>query len=236
MLSPLIFINSMPNFGIHIPRLQFGTKRIPEDIDRYVILQVPCYSEGTESLQKTIDSLSLTTYDDTKKLLFIVADGTIKGSGNEKPTPDLVLDILGVPDDQRNVQSFSYHAIGEGSKAHNKAKVFSGLYHMQGRAIPYLVVIKCGTEKETSRAGNRGKRDSQMILMKWANKIFFNLEMTPLELEMYRHVRNIIGVQPHSYEYVLMVDADTEVGPDCLTRLVSSCLNDAKIMGLCGEV
>ncbi|KAI9218399.1 chitin synthase-domain-containing protein, partial [Blastocladiella britannica] len=46
---------------------------------------------------------------------------------------------------------------------------------------------------------------------------------------------NVIGVQPANYEYVLMVDADTEVAPDCLTRLVSACMNDSKIMGLCGE-
>ncbi|ORZ31133.1 chitin synthase-domain-containing protein [Catenaria anguillulae PL171] len=215
--------------------LQLGSKRVPEDMKKYVLMQVPCYSEGTDSLRKTINSLALTDYDDTRKLLFIIADGLIKGSGNEKPTPDLVLDIFGVPESHRNVQGFSYHAIGEGSKGHNKAKVYSGLYHIQGRAVPYVVVIKCGTEQETTKAGNRGKRDSQMVLMKWMNKILLNLPMTPLELEMYRHVRNIIGVPPASYEYVLMVDADTEVGPDCLTRLVSACVNDSKIMGLCGE-
>ncbi|KAI9159565.1 hypothetical protein H9P43_008905 [Blastocladiella emersonii ATCC 22665] len=214
--------------------LQLGSKRMPEDIDKYVIMQVPCYSEGTDSLKKTIDSLALTTYDDTRKLLFVVADGMVKGSGNDKPTPDLVLDILGVPDTHRDVSGFSYHAIGEGSKGHNKGKIYSGLYHVQGRAVPYIVVIKCGTEQETTKAGNRGKRDSQMVLMKWLNKVHLNLPMTPLELEMYRHVRNVIGVQPALYEYILMVDADTEVGPDSLTRLVSACVNDGKIMGLCG--
>ncbi|KAI9216513.1 P-loop containing nucleoside triphosphate hydrolase protein, partial [Blastocladiella britannica] len=140
--------------------LQLGKKRTPEDINKYVIMQVPCYSESVDSLKKTIDSLAVTTYDDTRKLLFIVADGMIKGSGNEKPTPDLVLDILGVPDSHRDVASFSYHSIGDGSKAHNKVRIYSGLYHIHGRAIPYLVVIKCGTETETAKAGNRGKRDS----------------------------------------------------------------------------
>ncbi|KNE73155.1 hypothetical protein AMAG_17354 [Allomyces macrogynus ATCC 38327] len=215
--------------------LQLGSKRRPEDIDRFVIMQVPCYSESTESLKKTIDSLSLTSYNDTRKLLFIVADGMVKGSGNDKPTPDLVLDILGVPDADRNAQPFSYHAIGEGSKAHNKGKVYSGLYRIQGRAVPYMVVVKCGTEKETAKAGNRGKRDSQMVLMRFLNKVFFNAPMTPLELEMYRHIRNVIGVPPGSYEFLLCVDADTEVGPECLTRLISACINDSKIMGLCGE-
>ena len=34
--------------------------------------------------------------DDDKKLLFIVADGLIKGSGNDAMTPEIVLNILGV--------------------------------------------------------------------------------------------------------------------------------------------
>ncbi|KAJ1510293.1 hypothetical protein HMI54_015556 [Coelomomyces lativittatus] len=213
--------------------LQFGTKRLPESIDRYVILQVPCYSEGLDSLVKTIDSLALTSYKDTHKLLFIVADGMVKGAGNEKPTPELVLDLLGVQD--RDAKAYSYLAIGEGSKQHNKGKVYSGLYHVHDRAVPYVVVIKCGTDKETTKAGNRGKRDSQMILMRFLNKVLLDLPMHPLELELHRHFSQVIGVSPIMYEYVLMVDADTEVGADCLTRLVATCLNDTKVMGLCGE-
>ncbi|KAL7750763.1 hypothetical protein RI367_003720 [Sorochytrium milnesiophthora] len=215
--------------------LQLGSKRLPENINKFVILQVPCYTEGTDSLKKTIDSLALTSYDDTRKLLFVIADGMVRGSGNEKPTPDLVLDIFGVDKEAANAGAFSYHAIGEGSKQHNKGQVYSGLYRINARAIPFVVVVKCGTEKETSRAGNRGKRDSQMVLMKFLNKVFYNSPMLPLELELYHHIKNVIGVEPSLYEYTLMVDADTEVAPDCLTRLISWCLNDIKIMGLCGE-
>jgi chitin synthase len=33
--------------------------------------------------------------------------------------------------------------------------------------------------------------------------------MTPLELEIYHQMRNVIGIDPAFYEYILMVDADT---------------------------
>jgi chitin synthase len=32
-----------------------------------------------------------------------------------------------------------------------------------------------------------------------------------------------------------MVDADTEINPDSLNRLVSTMIHDSKIIGLCGE-
>jgi chitin synthase len=46
--------------------------------------------------------------------------------------------------------------------------------------------------------------------------------MNPLELEMYHQVKNVIGVNPTFYEYVLMVDADTTVDPLSVNRLISA--------------
>ncbi|KAI8816343.1 chitin synthase 4 [Fimicolochytrium jonesii] len=215
--------------------LQLGSKRQPEHYDRFVILQVPCYTEGEDSLRKTIDSLALLEYDDTRKLLLIVADGNVKGAGNDLPTPEIALKLLGVDLNAEKPPPKDYLAIGEGGKAHNRAQVYSGLYRIQARAVPYIVVVKCGKESETNKAGNRGKRDSQMILMKFLNKVHYQTLMTPLDLEMYHHIKNIIGVHPYLYEYVLMVDADTEVVPDSLNRLISCAVHDGKIMGICGE-
>lgn len=55
--------------------LQFDSQKTPEDQDRFVICQVPCYTEGYESLRKTIDSMAKLDYDSQRKLLFIVCDG-----------------------------------------------------------------------------------------------------------------------------------------------------------------
>ncbi|KAJ2347822.1 Chitin synthase, class 6, partial [Coemansia erecta] len=214
--------------------LQLSSRREPEPGDRFVLMNVPCYTEGEESLKNTIDSMAKTKYDDKRKLLFIVCDGMIMGSGNDRPTPRIVLDILGVDRDQDS-EALSYIALGEGSKEHNMAKVYSGLYEVSGHVVPYLVIAKCGTPQERTRPGNRGKRDSQIMLMGFFNKVHFDLPMTPLELEIYHQIKNVIGVNPSLYEYVLMIDADTVVMPDSLNRMVRSMLHDVKIMGLCGE-
>ena len=59
--------------------------------------------------------------------------------------------------------------------------------------------------------------------------------MTPLELEIYHQIANVIGINPRMYEYLLTVDADTEVTEDSLNRLVACCANDSKVIGICGE-
>ncbi|GKT92844.1 chitin synthase [Colletotrichum tofieldiae] len=107
----------------------------------------------------------------------------------------------------------------------------------EGNVVPYLVVVKCGKESEQSKSkpGNRGKRDSQILLMSFLNRVHHRAPMSPLELEMFHQINNIIGVDPELYEYLMMVDADTCVREDSLNRLVSACANDAKIAGICGE-
>ncbi|KAJ1916693.1 hypothetical protein H4219_003652 [Mycoemilia scoparia] len=214
--------------------LQLTSRRDPEERENFVILNVPCYTEGEESLKKTIESLTSLKYDDKRKLMFIICDGMIMGSGNDIPTPRIVLNILGV-DPEQDPEPLSFLSLGEGRKQHNMGKVYSGLTEHAGHVVPYMVVVKCGTPDERNRPGNRGKRDSQILLMRFFNKVHFDLPMTPLELEMYHQIKNVIGVDPNLYEFVLMIDADTYVFPDSLIRLVSSMVHDSKTMGICGE-
>ncbi|KAJ3056155.1 hypothetical protein HK097_007879 [Rhizophlyctis rosea] len=233
LLAATILIVSVIGFKF-LAALQFGSSKDPEEHDKFVICQVPCYTEGVESLSKTLESLAVLRYDDKRKLLFIICDGMIIGGGNDRPTPRIVLDILGV-DPNYDPEPLSFQSLGEGDKQHNMGKVYSGLYEIQGRQVPYIVVVKVGKPSERSRPGNRGKRDSQMVLMRFLNRVHFNSGMNPLELELYHHMKNIIGVNPSFYEYILMVDADTEVHPLSLNRMISSMIHDSKIMGLCGE-
>ncbi|KAK3837804.1 MAG: chitin synthase [Linnemannia elongata] len=216
--------------------LQLTSKREPINYDKFVICQVPCYTEGEESLQKTLRSLAALEYDDKRKLLLVIADGMIVGSGNELPTPKIVLDVLGwQPTEGVEVEPVTYKALGIGGQQLNCCKVYSGLYEFEGHLVPYLVVAKVGMPNETAKPGNRGKRDSQLILMNFLNSIHTGKKMCPLELEMYHHMKNIIGVHPNLYEYILQVDADTEVMPDSLNRLVACMVADSKVIGLCGE-
>ncbi|EEH05914.1 chitin synthase [Histoplasma capsulatum G186AR] len=214
--------------------LQFGKKNLPENLDKFIICQVPAYTEDEESLRRAIDSMARMRYDDKRKLLVVICDGMIIGQGNDRPTPRIVLDILGVSDTV-DPEPLSFESLGEGMKQHNMGKVYSGLYEVQGHIVPFLVVVKVGKPSEVSRPGNRGKRDSQMLLMRFLNRIHYNHPMSPLELEIHHQIRNIIGVNPTFYEFILQVDADTMVAPDSATRMVASFLQDTRIIGLCGE-
>ncbi|KAH7137132.1 family 2 glycosyltransferase [Dactylonectria estremocensis] len=214
--------------------LQFGGKNVPENLDKFVMCMIPAYTEDEDSLRRAMDSAARMKYDDKRKLLVLVCDGMIIGQGNDRATPRIVLDILGVSETV-DPEPLSFESLGEGLKQHNMGKVYSGLYEVQGHIVPFMVIVKVGKPSEVSRPGNRGKRDSQMVLMRFLNRVHYNLAMSPLELEMYHQIRNIIGVNPTFYEYMLQIDADTVVAPDSATRMVSAFLDDTRLIAVCGE-
>ncbi|KAF9438961.1 Chitin synthase, class 3 [Entomortierella beljakovae] len=213
----------------------------------HTLMLVTCYSEGMDGLRATCDSLANTSYPSSHKLLLIIADGIIRGDGEDRTTPDICLDMMTdfiVPRDE--VEPQSYIAIADGSKRHNMAKIYAGYYSYaddsdipmeERQRVPMIVIVKCGTPAEAhdNKPGNRGKRDSQIILMSFLQKVMFDDRMTPLEYEFFNAFWNVTKVTPDFYELVLMVDADTKVYPDSLTRMVACMAQDPTVMGLCGE-
>ncbi|KAJ2127133.1 hypothetical protein IW136_006480, partial [Coemansia sp. RSA 678] len=208
-----------------------------EEDELFTIMLVTCYSEGDESIRGTCDSLCQTNFSDSRKLLFIVADGVIKGSGNDRTTPDICIDLIEQEEAFTDPQPCSYLAVAAGSKQHNMAKVYCGYYRVGERRTPAMVVVKCGTpdEQDAPKPGNRGKRDSQMILMNFFSRVLFNDRMVPLDYDLFRKLHHLMGVTPDLFEIVLMVDADTKVHDESLRLLVNCMNNDQLIMGLCGE-
>ncbi|KAJ3413825.1 Chitin synthase, class 3 [Chytridiales sp. JEL 0842] len=109
------------------------------------------------------------------------------------------------------------------------------------KKVPMLLIIKTGNEEEndpvnpSSKPGNRGKRDSQALLMNFLSKVTFDDRMTELEFDIFWKLYTVTGVHPDRYEACLMVDADTRIYPDSLTHMVGCLLEDDRVMGLCGE-
>ncbi|EEU40607.1 uncharacterized protein NECHADRAFT_32764, partial [Fusarium vanettenii 77-13-4] len=216
--------------------LRFGSKRRPSMQDKFVICQIPAYTEDEESLRRAIDSLTCLKYDNKRKLICVICDGIAVGQGNDRPTSKLILEILG-SDPKLDPPARAFKSIGSGSDQLNYAKVYSGLYECEGNIVPYIVIAKVGKESEQTRPkpGNRGKRDSQMLLLSFLNRVYHESPMNPLELDMFHHINDVIGVDPRLYEFLLMVDADTAVHEDALNHLVAACANNTKIAGICGE-
>lgn len=162
----------------------------------------------------------------------------VKGSGNDLPTPYLLLNILN-PDPSENSDgpqdSFQYESLGEGDDMVNRAQVYSGYYSpFLGKAVPYVLVIKVGNEEEKASPGNRGKRDSQLILLRFLSRCHFDDALSPLEMEIRMKLDSDFGIDPNTFEFLLFVDADTVLHADSINHLVSSCVHDQAISGLCG--
>lgn len=207
---------------------------------------VTCYSEDETGLRTTLDSLATTDYPNSHKLLMVVCDGLIKGSGNDRTTPEIALSMMeDFVIEPENVPPYSYVAVASGSKRHNMAKVYAGFYKYDNstvpeekqQRVPIITIVKCGTPEEqgSAKPGNRGKRDSQIILMSFLQKITFDERMSELEFHLLKNIWQITGLMADFYETVLMVDADTKVFPDSLKHMNAEMVKDPSIMGLCGE-
>ncbi|KAG0280658.1 Chitin synthase, class 3 [Linnemannia exigua] len=208
---------------------------------------VTCYSEGIDGLRTTLDSIATTDYPNSHKLIVIICDGMIIGAGNNMSTPDICLSMMQddlVPRD--DVIAHSYVAIADGTKRHNMAKVYAGFYKYDDetvpdkklqKRVPVCLIVKVGgpTEQNMPKPGNRGKRDSQIILMGFLQHVMFDERLTSFEYELFNTIWRLTGVAPDRYEIVLMVDADTKVYPDSLSRMIAAMAHDHDIMGLCGE-
>ncbi|KAL7751572.1 ATP-dependent RNA helicase [Sorochytrium milnesiophthora] len=238
VLGGLIIIK----FGSAVTFDWFQSRRIgklqAQHPQSFVICLVTCYSEDENGLRTTLDSLSATDYNDRQKLLFVIADGNITGAGQKRSTPESLKAMIEMADGMpAHAEPYSYMSIGDGYKRHNMAEVYAGHYVYKDKRVPFVFVNKVGTPQERAypKAGNRGKRDSQLILMQWLSKVTFNERMTPLEFDLSDKVARLTNMSPEMYDLVLMVDADTLVLPDSLRRMVTTFERDEAIMGLCGE-
>ncbi|ORX93162.1 hypothetical protein K493DRAFT_316151 [Basidiobolus meristosporus CBS 931.73] len=156
---------------------------------KLLALHIPCYSESKEVILKTVNSVVQSDYDDESKLLFVVADGNVTGSGNDKSTPRILIEDIFKCTGQ--AEPLMYQSVGHGDQRLNKACVYTGYYSPDDepeRKIKYLLVVKVGleTEKGAAKPGNRSKRDSQLIVYNFfreANGFFLDDVLQKIETE-----------------------------------------------------
>jgi chitin synthase len=94
----------------------------------FCVCLVTCYSEGAEGIKITLDSIAGTTYSDARKLIFVVCDGMITGSGEKMSTPDICVGMIERDPRFGDPTPMSYVAVADGAKAHNQAMVYAGHY------------------------------------------------------------------------------------------------------------
>ncbi|CAN6669983.1 chitin synthase 3 [Trichomonascus vanleenenianus] len=216
---------------------------LPADLKK-VIQLVTIYSEDYDGIKATLDSIAATDYPDSHKLIIAVCDGLVTAAGSTTPTPEIVVGMMShlvTPPEESEL--LSYVAVSSGTKRYNMAQIHAGYYTLSApqsdniRYIPMICIVKCGPPQERNdpKSGNRGKRDSQLIIMGFLQRIMFEERMTDLENELYLSVLDVTRFRPEDYELILMVDADTVVYPDSMRHMVVCLSRDTTVMGLCGE-
>ncbi len=201
-----------------LPEPMISLERIGAEL--FSICLVTCYSEGEDSVRETVESIAATNYSDSRKLIWIVCDGMITGQGEKMSTPDICVSMLDADPRFGNPMPMGYIAVGSGAKRENRAMVYAGHYgeswyyplcrrvvSKNGHRTPTIIVVKCGMpgEAKDKKPGNRGKRDSQLILMHFFSRVTYNDRMSPLDYDIFRKLHTLTGVTPDYFEVVLMV-------------------------------
>mmetsp|Transcript_24039 Transcript_24039/g.47974 ORF Transcript_24039/g.47974 Transcript_24039/m.47974 type:complete len:1182 (-) Transcript_24039:184-3729(-) len=204
-----------------------------DDTRSKVIVMVPCYNEGDKELRKTIDSVMDTSYPDDNKLLLVVADGNIIGKGEKKSTPETLAHILGYRMSPKD-RAYKCKSIGELNE--NRAKLYYGTYKDCGKELKYLVLVKCGltSEQGSARAGNRGKRDSQLLISGLLNRFHHGRDLNNLD-EAIKNALDSLQLPLDEIRYLMAIDADTRIDRESISHMTYSMNKNESILALCGE-
>lgn len=194
----------------------------------YVITCIPCYSENEDSLYRTIHSVATSNYSKKHHLMVIISDGIVTGQKSKLSTPEIALKLLGRKMDECP-DSYEYRS----TDGKNRVKIFSGRYE----EVPYILIIKIGMPEEASKPkpGNRGKRDSQLILFGFLNRLFYGKRMGPVDRKIREIIETDFKIDPHRYELLATTDADSKVHKDWLANFVYHMNSNRRISGACGN-
>ncbi|GAN04102.1 hypothetical protein MAM1_0055d03561 [Mucor ambiguus] len=213
----------------------------------HTILMVPCFSESSETLKQTLDTLSRSSYDDTKKLLLFVCDGVITSAQEQKETHALLLEHLGYSCTEEPLPQ-AYNSLGQHGKRINYARVYSGYYETGRNRVPYVVIVKIGQPQEETDyyqhhtliapPGNRGKRDSLVLVFGFLERCMnlANNRITPLDFEIFNQCYSVLGIDPRYFKYLMVTDADIQVQSDVVQKLVSRLEQDRNMLAVSGHV
>jgi hypothetical protein len=206
----------------------------PGEFKSPVMVMVPCYNEGDKELGKTINSILESNYPSDHKVLLVVADGIITGRGEYFNTPATLARLLGFSLDSKRDQAYSYKSIGE--VVENRASVYSGIHERDGKLLKYVVVVKRGTpaEKESSKPGNRGKRDSQLIALGLFNRVHHDRKRSELDKALIEAFDSL-GVPVKEIEFMLAIDADTRISVPSICHMVYKMHRKPRVLACCGE-
>lgn len=111
-----------------------------------------------------------------------------------------------------------------------------GIYKDAGKELKYLVIVKCGLpcEEGSAKAGNRGKRDSQLLFTGLLNRFHHGRELNELDGAM-KGALDRLQLPLDEVRYLMAIDADTRVDRDSISHMAYSMNKNERVLALCGE-
>jgi chitin synthase len=180
---------------------------------------VPCYNEGQEELQASLDSLCQQHRLSGDRCSFlIICDGKVIGRDNLEATNIIIMKIL-----EYTGQPIKYtYTAWDGEN--NSVEMYTGIY----KGLPYLLIVK---------DRNYGKRDSLVL----ARKIVYNYNTQIVEDKMIPtfmmiYLGNYMNTIYDKVDYIIGIDADTVFDYHCSYELIRAMETDETIQGCVGLV
>lgn len=198
--------------------------------DDKIIIHIPLYNEDYNTIKSTLDSISKLDYCMDNILLLIVVDGIINVPGTEENIDYTLLHRV------LNNNNYIQHGLSNNEPItykDNTLKIFNGVYNQ----INYSTIIKCGGNNESNpnKIGNRGKKDSALIiyeslLYKDSNILTYNQIIDSIENGLEHK-----GQYVKDYDYILIIDCDTDIESKGLNLLLTHIKNDKTCIAVCGQ-
>jgi chitin synthase len=109
--------------------------------------------------------------------------------------------------------------------------------------MSYVVTIKCGNDNEinTSKRGNRGKKDSALIIyetIEYLHNEYYNEKFHISYTHIINYIQHTLTIKDdeiNNYNYMLILDCDTEIEKDGLLVLLNYMKNNNNCITVCGQ-
>jgi len=209
--------------------LLLGQKMISNDVIEYrknsknYLYVIPCYNESECEMRNTIDSLTSQRFiTGDRRLLFIICDGKVTGSGNGASTDIILLHKI-----LNNNDFPEYYQYTTWDNMDNLIFFYKGYYTVNLDTIPYILIIK---------NQNYGKRDSLTLLRRLCYS-YNESHNNNIQDDFTKYINKCFKyIYYDNIDYIIGIDADTIFDHNCSYELIQEIEKDNTIQGCVGYV
>lgn len=201
----------------------------PRLVSKSYVYVIPCYNESHEELQRSLHSLieqRLVKADE--RLIIIICDGKVKGTGNTLTTDAILKDLL-------HTEGMGYYyeyTTWDGSP--NIICEYKVMYTYQAETVPIILLVK---------ENNYGKRDSLVLIRRICHAFnrFHNVAQScgtegEDKAVLHHMIASLDQIFTGKIDYIIGIDADTVFDYNCTYELIQGLELDVNNHGCVGFV